>query len=139
MSAATLQELREAFVTTLQAAVPDLHCYAYTPDSPQLPAAYLQPTGCEYLSMGRGWDEWSFDLTVIVQSSDWLGWQRELDAYIGPGAKSIRAGIFSTPGLGLTSVNCVVASVRDIGPESNAEGNRLFRATLEVLIKSSGV
>jgi len=138
VSAPTLVEIRSA-VADVVATVTGLHAYAYAPDNPAVPCAFLVPTGCEFIAHGRGADQWTFDLVVLAATSSDRAGQEALDAFIGPGARSIRAAIWADRTLGAVVSDCIVSAVRDYGFDAPADGVRYFRAVLEIQVLAPGV
>jgi len=136
--AATLSEIRTALKATL-ATVAGLHAYAYAPDDVATPCAFPIPTGIEYETMGRGFDKHTFDVVVLAATSNDKAGQEALDAFIGAGARSIRNAIWADPTLGAVVSNCVVNRMRDYGFDAPTDGQRFYRAVLEVTVLSSGV
>lgn len=98
----TLIEMRQAIADTIVSINEEMSSYPTFPDMPQVPAVVIQPKKSDFaLSMGRGADEWLFDLFVIVGIPEIGLAQDNLDLYVdGSGPKSIRRIIFDNPTLG---------------------------------------
>ncbi|MEU6674760.1 hypothetical protein [Streptomyces sp. NPDC046925] len=120
---ASLTEIRAALKATLKAAVPDLSVYSEVPSVKQVPAVVPMPAPrpdgmtCDFNgAFGRGMDEWTLDLFVLVAYGDPALAQKNLDQYVtGKGPKSIRQIIFNAPDLGLAD-----------GTDAHAEGIREY-------------
>lgn len=136
--AATLSEIRTALAVTLRT-VPGLHGYAHAPDDPATPCAFPIPTGIEYETMGRGFDRHMFDVVILASSSNDVAGQEALDAFIGAGGRSIRNAIWADKTLGAVVSDCVVNRMRDYGFDAPTDGQRFYRAVLEVTVLSPGV
>lgn len=125
---ASLSEIRAAFKATIKANIPELNVYALVSDVQQVPAVAIMPaiprrTGlsCDFNgAFGRGMDEWTLDLYVMVSRVDASLAQQKLDQYItGKGPKSIREVLFLNPGLGLSD-----------GTDAQADGIREYDAMM---------
>lgn len=135
---ATLSEIRAAIAVTLRT-VTGLHGYAHAPDDIVTPCAFPIPVGIEYETMGRGFDRHTFDLVVLAASSNDAAGQQALDAFIGAGTRSIRNAIWADPTLGAVVQNCVVNRMRDYGFDAPTDGQRFYRAILEITVLTTGV
>lgn len=107
---ATLAQIRTGFKTTIQAAVTGLTVYDTVPEVTNLPAVVVMPRSADFqVAMGRGADEWLFDLIVLVSPRDHGLAQVELDGYVtGAGASSIRQAIWNARTLGLAGTDAHV-------------------------------
>lgn len=126
---ASLTEVRAALKATLKAAITDLNVYSEVPDVQQLPAVVVMPAApslsglaCNFNgSFGRGMDEWTLDLYVLVGRTDGALAQQRLDPYVtGKGPKSIREILFQNAAIGLSD-----------GTDVHAEGIRLYGGFFE--------
>jgi hypothetical protein len=107
---ASLAEIRTALKTTIKASVPELNVYGMVVDVQQVPAVVITPAptnmngfSCDFNgAFGRGMDEWTIDLIVMVNRVESALAQLKLDQYVtGKGPKSLRQIIFLNPTLGL--------------------------------------
>lgn len=123
---ASLSEIRDALKTTIKAVVPDMNVYPMVSDVQQVPAVAIMPApatasgfSCNFNgAFGRGMDEWTLDLIVMVSRVDAVLAQQKLDQYVtGKGPKSLRQILFQSPALGLTD-----------GTDAQAEGIREYDA-----------
>lgn len=120
-----LRETREALAAKLNS-IPDLQVTPYMLSDPTPPAAHVFPTPVEFdSSFGRGSDEWTFTLQVLVsEGSGDRGKQALLDAYMEPwGPKSVKATL-EEPDTedGRVSLGGVIDDLRVV----RCEGYRLF-------------
>ena len=113
----TVSELRAGIATNL-GSVTGLRAYAYVPDDPKPPIAYVIPTGISFdTAMGRGADTYSFTVKVIVGRWNERTAQNTLDGYCDPSsATSIKKAIESDRRLGGEAFDLRVESLRNYGP-----------------------
>lgn len=122
---ASLTEIRAALKATVKSAIPDLNVYSEVSDVQQVPAVVVMPApssasgmACDFNgAMGRGLDQWTLDLYVLVARTDGVLAQKSLDQYVtGKGPKSIRQIIYSSPDIGLSDGTDVhVEGIREYG------------------------
>lgn len=138
--AATLGDIRTALKTTMTQ-VTGLRCYDTAPDNPSFPAAIVIPTGADFdQAMGRGLDEYRFDLIVTAQGQSDRSGQAALDALVsGSGSSSIRAVLWSDPTLGGVVSTSRVETMTGYGESQTPDGARYYRATLTVVVQTRGV
>lgn len=136
---ATLKAIRDAVKTTLEAAITTLHAYDTVPDSPNLPAVVVKPVESDfYKAMGRGTDEWQFDLEVLVSTADLdLGQDTLDDLVTGAGSNSIRQAIFNARTLGLSGTDASVAGMTEYGITTAADIPHIG-AVLRLVVLTSG-
>jgi hypothetical protein len=110
---ATMSELRTGLATRL-ATITGLRSTPVIPDQPQPPMAVVYPDRIAYdQAMGRGSDEYTFVIIVIVGRIAERSAQNSLDAYCNPsGASSIKAAVESDPTLGGKAFDCRVTEMR---------------------------
>ena len=116
----SLQAIRTAIKTTIEAAISDFIVYDTVAGATQVPCAVVVPRTADFqLGMaGGGCVEWNFDLYVLAPYTDPKVGQNALDAYVdGTGARSIKAAIKATPTLGLSDVSALVEKLVDYGGE----------------------
>ena len=113
----TMGDLRDGIATNL-ATVSGLRAYAYVPDDPRPPVAYVIPTGIDFdTSMGRGADTYNFTVKVIVGRWNERTAQSTLDGYCDPASTtSIKKAIESDRRLGGQAFDLRVESLRNYGP-----------------------
>lgn len=121
----SLAAIRDAIKSTIEAGITSLHCYDTVPDATNvLPAVVVLPFTADFeKAMGRGTDQWSFDLLVLTSTGDLGLGQDALDDYVsGAGTKSIRQVIFNNKTLGLSDVDAHVSQLLEYGMSfTNAE------------------
>ena len=110
---ATMSGLRAAIATRL-ATITGLRTSATLPDQPQPPQAVVYPDRVLYdTAMGRGSDEYTFIVIVIVGRIAERSAQTSLDGYCNPsGGTSIKAAIEGDPTLGGAALDCRVTEMR---------------------------
>lgn len=119
---ATLAELRSGLATRL-ATITGLRTSATIPDQPNPPQAIVMPDRITYdTALGRGSDEYTFVVMVIVGRVAERTAQTSLDSYCNPsGATSIKAAVEGDPTLGGKALDCRVTEMR--GQSSLAIGD----------------
>lgn len=138
---ASLEAIRDAIKTTIEANISSIHCYDTVPDAANvLPAVVVIPfTGDFEQAMGRGTDTWIIDLLVVTSSSEMGIQQDKLDAYVsGAGSSSIRQVIFNNQTLGLSDVNAHVAEMTEYGMRFNSADFDHIGARLKLVVYTSG-
>jgi hypothetical protein len=89
--------------------------------------------------MQRGFDEYNFDLLVLVSRASSRSGQDELDSYItGSGSNSIRQVIFNNATLGLSETDAFVESMTGYNASYEANGRALIGANLSVKVITKG-
>jgi hypothetical protein len=138
----SLSAIRDAIKATVGAAIDALTVYDTVPGSPNLPAVVVIPAADAadfQVAMGRGVDQWNFDLIVLCSYAEAELGQDALDSYVtGAGDSSIREAVFSAKTLGLTDCNAYVESVRDYGARFPAAGIDHVGAVLRLVVLTSG-
>lgn len=143
---ASLTEIRAALKATLKGAISELNIYAEVSDVTQAPAVVVMPAApslsglaCNFNgAFGRGMDEWTLDLYVLVARTDGALAQQKLDQYVtGKGAKSIRQVLFQNSAIGLTDTDVHVEGVRDYGGMFQSAGIPHVGAVLRVTVRTS--
>jgi hypothetical protein len=134
----TMSQLRTGLATNL-ATVNGLRAYAYVPDDPRPPVAYVIPTGVQYdTAMGRGADTYSFAVKVIVGRWNERTAQTILDGYCDPSSStSLKLAIQSDRQLGGQAFDLRVQSMSNYGPLVLDDGITYLSAdfTVEVIAK----
>lgn len=99
------------------ATITGLRTSATLPDQPTPPMAVVYPDRVTYdTALGRGSDEYTFSVLVIVGRIAERTAQTSLDAYCNPsGATSIKAAIEGDPTLGGNAFDCRVTEMRGQG------------------------
>lgn len=110
---ATMSNLRNGLATRL-ATISGLRTSATLPDQPQPPQAVVYPDRVTYdTALGRGSDEYTFVVLVIVGRIAERTAQTSLDAYCNPsGSTSIKAAVEGDPTLGGNALDCRVTEMR---------------------------
>ena len=113
---ATLAELRTGLATRL-ATITGLRTSATIPDQPMPPQAIVMPERITYdTALGRGSDEYTFVVMVIVGRVAARTAQTSLDTYCNPsGGTSIKAAVEGDPTLGGKALDCRVTEMRGQG------------------------
>lgn len=142
---ATLTEIRAALKATLKAAVPALNVYSEVSDVTQVPAVVVMPSprsdglSCNFHgAFGRGMDEWTLDLYVLVARTDSVLAQKNLDQYVtGKGPKSLREVIFTQADLGLTDgTDATAEGIREYGGNFSTASVQHVGAVLRLTVRT---
>ena len=134
---ATMTELRSGLATRL-ATISGLRASATIPDNPIPPQAVVFPETITYdTAFGRGSDDYTFSVLVIVGRVADRAAQRNLDAYCnGSGATSIKAAIEGDRTLGGVAMDCRVTQMQNQGSLSIGDITYLT-ATFSVTVIAS--
>lgn len=134
-----LAEIRQAIVTTLKPIV-GLRVTDTIPDVVNLPAVVILPRTTNFdMAFGRGFDEYEFDLAVLVSRAEPRTGQDALDAFItGAGSSSIRQVVFDNKTLGLDSTTAHVSRMSDYGTQFPAAGVEHIGALLRLVVQTIG-
>lgn len=136
---ATLSAVRDAIKTTLEANISGLDVHDTIPDDINPPCVVAAPIQAEFQTMGRGVDQWQFDLLVLVSRAVARTAQDSLDAYItGAGASSIRQVIFNNRSLGLTGTAAHITTVTNYSARYQVGATEYFGATLRLIVATPG-
>ena len=131
----TMSALRTKIATNLDT-IADLRVYAYVPDDPRPPVAYVIPSGVDFdTAMGRGADTYSFTVKVIVGRWSERTAQSTLDGYCDPSSStSIKKAIESDRRLGGEAFDLRVESLRNYGPIILDDGITYLSAEFAVTV-----
>jgi hypothetical protein len=111
----SISQIRTALAANL-ATIPGLRTAAEIPDLPNPPIAVVSLDSVTYdQSFAKGMTNYTFTITVIVGRSAEREAQRKLDAYITPGANSVKNAIESNKTLGGYAYDCRVVSMNSVG------------------------
>jgi hypothetical protein len=111
----SISQIRTALATNL-ATIPGLRTAAEIPDLPNPPIAVVSLDSVSYdQAFAKGMTSYTFTVTVIVGRSAEREAQRKLDAYITPGANSVKNAIESNKTLGGYAYDCRVVSMNSVG------------------------
>lgn len=138
---ASVSELRDAVKTTLEANMTGVHVYDTVPDAPNvLPCVVIIPfTAAFDQAMGRGTDQWVFDLLVLCSGSEMDVRQDQLDSFItGAGSNSIRQIIFQNRALGRSDCDAYVSELTEYGMRFPAAEIDHVGARLKLIIYTVG-
>jgi hypothetical protein len=137
---ASLKAVRAAIQTTIQTNIAGIQVYQRIPDSPVLPCVVVRPDGTDFnQAFGRGTDQYTFELQVVVPSNDADVAQNMLDDYVtGAGAKSIRQVIFNNKTLGLAATAAVITEMTNYAFTYDAVGSPNIGATLRLVVHTDG-
>jgi len=120
---AGFSELREGLAVQLRTIPAPLTVHAAVPDRIVTPAAIVtpgfegEPTIRFDSTMARGSDDFLFTVTLLVQYSDDVSAQDEMDAYLdGSGVRSVKAVIEADMSLGGIASFARVREARNYGP-----------------------
>jgi hypothetical protein len=98
------------------ATISGLRTSAEVPDLPNPPVAIVALTSVSYdRAFADGLTNYTFTVTVIVGRAAEREAQRKLDAYITPGANSVKNAIESDKTLGGYAYDCRVVSMDSVG------------------------
>ena len=138
---ASLEQIRDGIKATLEAAIPFLQVYDTVPDAANiLPACIVIPTAADFnVAFQRGTDRWDFDLYILASYAEASLGQDALDNLIsGAGPNSIRAAIFATKSLGLSSTDANISGMGNYGTTFDVAGIDHVGATLQLVVHTSG-
>jgi hypothetical protein len=111
----SISQIRTALAANL-ATIPGLRTAAEIPDLPNPPIAVVSLDSVTYdQSFAKGMTNYTFTITVIVGRTAEREAQRKLDAYITPGANSVKNAIESNKTLGGYAYDCRVVSMNSVG------------------------
>jgi len=110
----TLSDIRSGLATNL-ATVDGLRTSAFVPDEPKPPIAVIFPENISFDSaFGRGLDEYTFTIQLIVSKVSDRNAQSSIDAYCNPdGDSSVKQAVESDRTLGGLIQDLRVTEVRD--------------------------
>ncbi|GIJ51321.1 hypothetical protein Val02_82070 [Virgisporangium aliadipatigenens] len=99
-----ISAVRKGLAAVVAAAIPELNCFGYVPNSIPEPAFVAGEVEVDFnKAMNRGLDQVSVRCRVLVSRAEDEAGQALLDAYLsGSGPESIRAAIEGTPGVSQT-------------------------------------
>ena len=133
-----LTDLRTGLANRL-ATISGLRASSYIPDSPQPPVAVVMPSRIAYdEAFGRGSDEYTFTITLIVGRVNDRTSQTNLDRYCeSSGSASVKAAIEGDRTLGGKALDCRVTEMTSQG--SLAIGDVTFHtAEFNVTVIAAG-
>ena len=111
----SISQIRTALATNL-ATIPGLRTAAEVPDLPNPPIAIVALNNVSYdRAYANGMTSYTFVITAIVGRAAEREAQRKLDAYISPGANSVKNAIESDSTLGGYAYDCRVVSMDSVG------------------------
>jgi hypothetical protein len=111
----SISQIRTALATNL-ATITGLRTAAEVPDLPNPPIAIVALNNVSYdRAFAQGMTSYTFVITVIVGRAAEREAQRKLDAYISPGANSVKNAIESDSTLGGYAYDCRVVSMDSVG------------------------
>jgi hypothetical protein len=136
----TLGQVRTAARDTITAAIPSLFGYRTVPDVVNGPAVIVSPSDVDFnVTMGRGFDTYTFDVTVLVALTDAALAQDTLDGYVtGSGSLSIRQAVFNNRSLGITGTDAHIRSMRSYGATYDIGEISYVGAVLELVVQTTG-
>lgn len=113
----TVSELREGMANNLSA-ITGLRAFAYVPDDPKPPVAYVIPNGISFdTAMGRGANTYDFTIKVIVGRWSERTAQDALDGFCDPASTtSVKKAIEADRQLGGKAFDLRVQALRSYGP-----------------------
>jgi hypothetical protein len=137
---AGLGVIRDAIKDVIETNIEGLRCYAFVPESIELPAVVITPTGARFdTAFGRGTDTWSFDLNVLVSWNDSNVAQDQLDVLVtGAGERSLREVMFNNRQLGRNDCDAHVAEVIQYGTGFSFASINHIGAVLRLVVHTSG-
>lgn len=110
----SLADIRAGLAANL-ATISGLRVSAEIPDQPNPPQAVVMLNSARYnQAMHNGFTEYNFSVMVLVGRVSERTAQRLLDAYVSPGAQSIKAAVESDRTLSGAAFDCRVSELTDI-------------------------
>ncbi|MFC6017217.1 hypothetical protein ACFP2T_13495 [Plantactinospora solaniradicis] len=97
-----LQAVRQGLADAAATADPGLNCTGYVPDSINEPAFFPAEVDIDYDQTFGGSDTMTITCRLLVSRSDDEAGQKNLNAYLSRGTKSVKAAIEGTPGVAQT-------------------------------------
>lgn len=127
--------MRQAIAANL-ATISGLRVSYYILDNPNPPVAVVAPPTIKYdQTFGRGLDEYSFQVIVLVTRADERIGQELIDTYCAPvGAGSVKAAIESDRTLGGLVADLRVTDMTGVSPTTLADGQVYLSATWAVQV-----
>jgi hypothetical protein len=111
----SISQIRTRLAANL-ATIPGLRTAAEVPDLPNPPVAIVALNSVGYdRAFAQGMTNYTFVITVIVGRAAEREAQRKLDAYISPGANSVKNAVESDSTLGGYAYDCRVVSMDSVG------------------------
>jgi hypothetical protein len=111
----SISQIRTRLAANL-ATIPGLRTAAEVPDLPNPPIAIVALNNVSYdRAFAQGMTSYTFVITAIVGRAAEREAQRKLDAYISPGANSVKNAIESDSTLGGYAYDCRVVSMDSVG------------------------
>ena len=137
---AGLGVIRDAIKDVIETNIEGLRCYAFVPESIELPAVVITPTSAHFdTAFGRGTDTWQFDLSVAVSWNDSSVSQDQLDGFVtGAGVSSVREVIFLNRTLGRTDCDAHVAELLQYGTGFSFASINHIGAVLRLIVHTRG-
>lgn len=139
---ASVTAIRQALRDTIQNAIgTSIQGYDTVPGIANLPAFVVEPAKTDFaVAMGRGTDDWTFNVYVFASRADEALGQNTLDPFIsGAGPKSIRQVIFNNSSLGLTDgTTAFVRGMKGYGGSSKEAFMPMVGAILVVCVYTNG-
>lgn len=139
MVLASLSSIRDNLKSTIEN-ISGLRVYDTVPDIVNPPGVVISPDRIEFATaMQRGFDEYNFDVLVLVSRASSRSGQDELDSYItGAGSTSIRQILFNNSDLGLSDTDAFVESMTGYNASYEVNGRSLIGANLSVKVITKG-
>jgi hypothetical protein len=111
----SISQIRTRLAANL-ATIPGLRTAAEVPDLPNPPIAIVALNSVSYdRAFAQGMTSYTFVITAIVGRAAEREAQRKLDAYISPGANSVKNAVESDSTLGGYAYDCRVVSMDSVG------------------------
>jgi hypothetical protein len=111
----SISQIRTRLAANL-ATIPGLRTAAEVPDLPNPPIAIVALNNVSYdRAFAQGMTSYTFVITAIVGRAAEREAQRKLDAYISPGANSVKNAVESDSTLGGYAYDCRVVSMDSVG------------------------
>lgn len=113
----SMRSVREAIVNAVKDANSEINGYETVSDVTNVPAVVVGPPDIDFSkAMGRGLDELTFPLFILVGIPEMGIAQDRLDEFIyGSGPLSIRRAIWNDPSLGDVVEDSDITKMRDYG------------------------
>jgi hypothetical protein len=135
----SLGAIRTAITSAITTAIPTVYGAADVTSLSQLPAVFVEPATGDFVpAMGRGDDEWVFNLFVLVSRRDETSAQAELDSLItGAGSLSIRQALFGVTNI-LSDTQVVCMGMKGYGGHFKQSGVPMTGAILVLKAFTNG-
>lgn len=129
----SIKAMRQGLAANLST-IPGMRTSYFIPDNVNPPCAVITPPTIRYdLAMGRGTDQYDFQVIVLVTRADERIGQDLIDSYCAPsGAGSVKAAIESDRTLAGSVFDLRVTDMTGVAPQQFEDGQVYLTATFAV-------